>query len=236
MNMLANLKYDDSIEHEKDTISTYQVFDSNIYDVTIKYAYLQKSRAGALGLHLAFDIDGKEYREALYVTNRNGDNFYKDQNGNKHYLPSFNHADALAAFTCKKPLSELDTESKIIKLYNYDAGKEIPTEVPMITAMLDKPVKLGVIKQKEFKQINDGSGNYVDSDEIREVNKLDKVFRSSDSMTTAEVRAEADKAEFADQWLSKWQGQVRDKTANKQPQTSTSSSNQIGKTTASLFD
>lgn len=233
MNMLANLTYDENISHETDSTGGYFVFDSDLYAATVKCAYLQKAKSGALGLHLVFNINDNEYKETLYVSNRNGENFYKDKQGNKHYLIGFNHADALAAFTCKKPLSALETENKVVKLYNYETKSEVPTEVPMITEMLGKPVKLGIIKKKEFKQAKDSDGNYVDTDETREINNIDKVFRDSDNKTTAELRAKVGEAEFYKNWLSKWQGVVKDTTGNKQP--SKASQQTSSKPVSSLF-
>lgn len=233
MGLLSDLKYDDKIETESDVLGGYKVFDSDVYEATIKYAYLQKSRHGSLGLHTAFDINGTEFRESLYITTRNGDNYYTTQDGTKHYLPSFNHADALALFTCHKPLSELDTESKVIKLYDYEQKKEVPTEVPMITEMLNKPVKLGIIKERKFKQVKNNDGNYVDGDEVQEINTINKVFSAKDNRTTAEVRAKQSEAEFHDKWLEKWKGEVKDTTGNKK--TGGSKPPNSGKPVSSLF-
>lgn len=211
MSALSKLKYDSSVNQEKDMVGgSYTVLDSNIYTGTVKYAYLQASKSGALGLHTAFDIDGKEYSEVFYLTTKEGKNYYTTKDGIKNYLAGFNHADALALFTTGKPLSELDTEEKSIKLYNFEQAKEVPTSVDMITDMIGKEVKLAIIKKLEFKkkQVN---GEYVETGETREVNTIDKVFSSKDTRTTAEVRAEKE-AEFYEKWLEKNKDQVRDTT------------------------
>lgn len=108
--------------------------------------------------------------------------------------------------------------------------KEVPTEVPMLTAMIGKTVKLGILKEKVFKQTKDNSGNYVDTDETREQNSINKVFSAKDNRTVNEVRAEIDSAQFMNDWLEKWEGQVSDKTANKKPTASAPA-----KKTSSLF-
>lgn len=214
MSLLSNLKYDDSIKLEKDSVgSVYSVLESDIYSASVKYAFIKASLSGALGLHVAFDIDGKEYTETFYMTTKEGNNFYTTKDGTKNYLVGFNHADALALFTTGKPISELGTEEKVIKLYNYEQGKEVSTSVDMITDMLGKQVKLAIIKKLEFKKTKQ-NGEYVETEETKETNSIDKIFSFNENRTTAEVRAKKE-AEFYQKWLDKNKDQVRDTTANK---------------------
>lgn len=217
MSFLANLNYDDNIKDEKDTVaSAFSVFASDVYEATIKYAYLSQAQSGAGAVNFEFDIDGKTYKETMYVTNKQGQNYYERQ-GERHYLPSFIHADAISLFATGEPLSKQKQENKVINLYNFDAQKEVPTEVPMLTGMLNKKVKLGILKELVYKQTKDNSGNYVDTDETREQNRINKVFSAKDGRTVNEVKAESKEANFITTWLEKWQGEVSDKTTNKKP-------------------
>lgn len=232
MSLLANLKTDDTIQDDKDTLGGgYRALDSDIYTGTIKYAYLQNSQSSkALAINLSVDIDGTEFKETLWISNRDGKNFY-EKDGKKNYLPSFTTANSIALFACQKELSDLDTEPKVLNLYNWEHKKEVPTEVPCITALHGKPVTLGIIKEIRPKQVKNSQGNYVDSDETKEVNTISKVFHPENHKTVAECKAKADKAQFYEVWLDKYKGYVNEiapKTANK-PSTSTS------KSVASLF-
>lgn len=215
MSALSKLKYDTSVNQETDRLGgSFSVLASDIYTGTIKYAYIQASKTGSLGLHTAYDIDGKEYSETFYMTTKEGKNFYTTKEGTKNYLAGFNHADALALFTTGEPISELDTEEKVIKLYNYEQKKEVPTNVDMVTGMVGKPINLAIIKKLEFKKTKQDNGEYVDTTETRETNSIDKIFSTKDNRTTAEVRGEF-KAKFYQDWLTKNKDQVRDTTSGK---------------------
>ena len=50
------------------------------------------------------------------------------------------------------------------------------------------------------------------SGETRDENEIDKFFRASDRMTTAEIRAQATEAVFASSWEKKWSGKTRDRS------------------------
>lgn len=232
MSLLANLKTDDTIQDDKDTLGGgYRALDSDIYTGTIKYAYLQKSQSSkSLAINLSVDIDGVEFKETLRISNRNGENFY-EKNGKKNYLPSFTTANSIALFACQKELADLDTEPKVLNLYSWEHQKEVPTEVPCITALHGKTVTLGIIKEIRPKQVKNSQGDYVDTDETKEVNTISKVFHPENHKTVAECKAKADKAQFYEVWLDKYKGYVNEiapKTANK-PSTNTS------KSVASLF-
>ena len=54
---------------------------------------------------------------------------------------------------------------------------------------------------------------YQPTGETRDENEIDKFFRASDRKTTAEIRAQVEEAKFADTWLEKWQGKVKDKSS-----------------------
>lgn len=211
MSLLSNLKTSTTVQDEKDVLGgTFTVLDSDIYTGTIKYAYLQQAQSSsAMSLNLCVEIDGKEYKETLWMTNKNGDNFYVAKDGNQNYLPGFTVANNIALFTCQKPLSELNTEDKILKLYNYEQKQEVPTQVPCITDMHGKDIALAIMKEVRPKQQKNDAGVYVDTTETREANSIQKVFHPTKHLTVAEIKAQADKPEFYDRWLEKNKGQVR---------------------------
>lgn len=234
MSLLSNLKTDSSIQEDKDVLGGgYKAFDSDIYDGVIRYAYLQKANSSnALSLNLCVDIDGKEYKETMWISNRNGDNYY-EKDGNKNYLPSFTIANHIALFTCQKELSNLDTEEKVISIYNWEQRKEVPTAVPCITDLHGKKVSLAIMKEIVNKQTKDASGNYVPTDETKEQNNIVKVFHPENHKTVVECKAKAEQPEFYEKWLEKNKGQIKDNTT-KSSLSMTNKTNQ-SKSVSSLF-
>lgn len=226
MSLLSGLTYDNDIQQEQDVLggSKFSPVESGVYDATIKYAYLKKSKGGALGLNLGFELDsGKEYTETLYVTSgdsKGNKNFYVNQQGEKRFLPGFVNADAISLFAAQKPLGEMDTEPKVVKIYDFELGKEKPEEVPMITAFIGKQVKLAIKQKLEDKRIKADNGEYVPSGETRTTNEIDKVFHPTNGMTVPEIRAKAESAEFIESWKKKWDGKVQDTSTAKKAEQS----------------
>ena len=241
MGVLANLTTDDSIKGGKDTVGGgYAPKPSGVYDGVIKVAYLSKSTGGATAVNLIVGMGDSEYRETVYITNKEGKNFYIDKNdGAKNYLPGFNTINDIALLTAQRELSQLDTERKVVKLWNTEQAKEVPTEVECITAMHGKPIKLGILEEITFKNVKQGN-EYVPSNELRTSNVISKVFHPTNSKTVNECRAKAETAEFIDKWKAKWDGKPNDKTTGKAPQaTATPRSAAAPSTTkaaASLFN
>lgn len=223
MSLLAGLTTDDSIKESKDTVGGgYSAKPSAVYDAVIKAAYITVATSGAKAVNLIADIDGGEYRETIYITNKKGQNFYLSDDGTKNYLPGFTTVNDLALLTTGQPLANANTEKKVLKIWNKDQNKEVPTEVDCITALHGKPVKLGILEEITFKQAKDGNGNYVDTTETRTSNVINKVFHASTGKTVNEYKAKTEAAEFIDKWKAKWDGKPNDKTAGKTPKGSAS--------------
>lgn len=216
MNMLASLATDSSIADEKDSVGGNGPLDSGLYKVIISMAYLTKSAGGALGLVLTFKTeDNKDVRQTLWMTSgtAKGAKNYYEKDGEKHYLPGFLHANSIALLATGKEISQLETETKVVKVYSAEAKSEVPTKVEVPMDLLNKEVILGLIRQTVDKtKKNESTGVYEPTGETRDENELDKVFRARDRMTTAEIRAQAESATFIDTWSAKWSGKTRDKS------------------------
>lgn len=216
MNMLASLATDDTIANERDSVGgDFSPFDSGAYKFTVDLAYLGKAASGALSLNVTLKTeDGRELRQTFWMTSGTdkGCKNYFEKDGEKRYLPGFVAANALCLLTVGKEISALDTEEKVIKLWNYESKSEVPTKVPMIVDLLGQEIVAGVLKQTVDKnRKNEVTGKYEATGETREENEIDKFFRARDNKTTAEIRAQAEEAVFFDQWKAKWEGKVKNK-------------------------
>jgi hypothetical protein len=215
MSLLKSLTTDDSISNERDSVGGGFVLDSDAYLSKIEVAYLNKASSDALGLVLVATTEkGKKISQTLWMTSgkeKGCKNYYEDKQGQKQYLPGFLHANALSLLTLGKEISELETETKVVKAYNKEAKAEIPTKVEMLTELIGQQVIIGVLKQVVDKTVKTPTG-YAPTGEVREQNEIDKIFRASDMKTTAEIRAKAE-AEFYGKWVEKNRGQVVNKTS-----------------------
>lgn len=126
-------------------------------------------------------------------------------------------------------MNEQATEPRVINLYDFNAKKELPKEVPMLMDMVGKQVKLAIslnLVDKTAK--DDNTGKYKPTGETKEENSITKVFHPVSNKTVPEVKA-GQEASFHDAWLDKNKGQVFNKTSKTQPSTATKT------TTSSLF-
>ena len=216
MSILSALATDNSIQSEKDSVgASFGPVDSGLYNSTVMLAYLKTAASGALALELELKSDaGQIIRQTLWMTSgtaKGGKNYYEDKEGQKHYLPGFVIANSLALLTVGKEIGQLETETKVINAYSYEAKADVPTKVEMFTDLLGTQAIAGVIRQTVDKNVKNDDGIYVPSGETRDENEIDKFFRMRDRMTTAEIRAQADKAVFVDTWAEKWADKVRNK-------------------------
>lgn len=221
MNMLASLKTEEKVAEDKDVLGGGNgPVDSGAYTAKVGMAYVAKSKGGALGLFLTLLVtigqDTKEVRQTLWMTSGDakGNKPYYTKDGENYPLPGFSQANSLAALATGKEMSDLDTEEKVIKLYDFDAKAEVLTKVQAVTDLIGKEIVVGIIKQTVDKTKDNGSGVYEATGETREENEIDKFFCARDgfeNMTTTEIKAKAEKAEFYTAWTEKWTGVTRNK-------------------------
>ena len=209
--MFGNLTTD-GLQESQDRLGGISVFSTDIYIGTVKALYAGKSSGGATSVTLIADLNGKEYTETLYVTNKDGQNWFanKQDNTKKVPLPGFTVVDDICLIATGEPLATQETEEKVIKVWDSEAKKEMPKSVPMIIAALGKPIALGIQKTLANKQKKEGT-EYVPTAETREENHIDKIYHPELKLTVAEARAGQDVAQFWDAWLLKNKDQVRDK-------------------------
>jgi len=217
--IFSNIESGSDIVEGDDSIGGAVLKDSAVYPMTVKLAFITTSASGAMcmNMHLVDKEKPKEvYKEQQYFTSgtaKGGKNFYV-KDGVKHYLPGYNITNALCLLTVGEELKALKDriETKTINLYDSTAGKEIPTEVPMVMPLIGKEIAVGIIKQVVDKRAkNAGTGKYEPTGETREENEVDKLFHISDGRTVAEIRAGEPTALFLAKWKNKWEGQVRNR-------------------------
>lgn len=214
MSLLSALASDASIAQESDSVGGNSALESGLYPMKIVMAYLNKAGSGALGLVLTLKTGSREVRQTLWMTSgtaKGGKNYY-EKDGEKHFLPGFNHANALALLTNGVEISAMETETKVVKVYSPEAKAEVPTKVDVLTDLLGKDILVGLIKQKVDKTKKNDNGIYMATGETREENEIDKLFRAEDRMTTSEIRAGSETATFVDTWDAKWSGLTKDKS------------------------
>jgi hypothetical protein len=217
MSILDTLVTDASINDEVDRIGGFQPLESDLYTLTIEHAFVTAAASKALALNVHFKTDdGRQLRSQFWMSsgeNKGCKNYYINKQGEKHYLPGFNQANALCLLTVGKEIGRLKTEPKVIPLYDPSKGAEAPTRVEMLTPLLGKTVIAGVIKQIVDKRAKSAdTGQYEPTGETRIENEVDKFFRAKDRFTVAEIRAQLKAPEFIDQWKEKWVGETKDKS------------------------
>lgn len=216
MSLFKNIKTDESIKNETDSLGSSGPLDSGAYLAKISLAYAIVAASGATGVVLHLNIDKREIRQTLWITSgkeKGNKNYYETKDGERKYLPGFNLFQSLCLLTIGKEVHEMDTESKVIKLYNPETKKEEPTEVEVLVELLNQEIYAGILKQTVDKTAKGDDGKYHPTGESRDENEIDKFFRERDKMTTAEIRAGAEEPTFFNQWEAKWKGVARDRRA-----------------------
>lgn len=209
-NPFGNLS-NDGLEAARDVLGGGGVFESGVYDGTIALAYAGKSQGGAQFLAVHVQIGDKQYRETMYVTNKNGQNYW-ERDGKKNPLPGYTTANDICLMSTGYDLPSQDFQEKVVNLYDFDAKAEVPKKVMVAVDLIGKPITLAILKNLENKtKKNEATGQYEPIAETRETNTIDKVFHSETGKTASEFVAKKD-PEFKDKWATKNTGRVIDKS------------------------
>jgi len=205
----------EGLEESKDVAGgAYQALPSDIYSAVIKLAYAGKSRSSdARSVTFHADINGTEYRETVWITSGKGVNYYvsKEDGKTRIPLPGFSTIEELCLLATQEPLSAQTTEEKVVKLYNFEERKEVPTPVQVLTSLIGKEVNLGILREIVDKTARDDSGNYVPTGETRTQNVTSKVFHPESNKTVNEYRHEVKDPEFYETWIAQNQGKDRNR-------------------------
>jgi hypothetical protein len=203
----GNLKIDDDVKLDEDTVGGGSfTWESGVYDVVVDMAYLNESKGGAMGLTLTLLNGKKKLKETLWITSgkaKGQKSTYIDQKGTKRPLPGYTQGLNLCMTAIDSTLEDAAhaSEAKTINIYNFDAKKEQPTNMDhVMTNLIGKQVKVGVIKRIENKRGNDGSGKYIDLPETREVNVISQFFYADSGLSVMEKAKGETDAKFITEW------------------------------------
>lgn len=217
MNMLASLKSDVKVAADSDVLGGSRVLDTDIYAATLDAVFTGMSDSGAMNVTIHAKTDsGQEIKQTIYITSNKekGQKTYYTKNDVNYPLPGFSVINNIAQLAVGKDISELETENKIVKVYDFKQSKEVMKEVPMIVDLVGKKVEFAIMKEVVDKEKSDGNGGYAATGETREQNEIVKVFclrEGFEHQTASEIRDKVGAAEFHPEWLKKNKGTVRNK-------------------------
>lgn len=206
-------------QEERDSVG-FKVYDSALMKFTIKAAYLNDYPGGSKGLFVEMeDEEGNKYTESdcVWSLKTKGPTYKDKKTGKLKELIGFSKLNSLGKLLVGKDLENSVFEKKVHEVYNKDAGEKIPTALPTLVEWTDKVVYAGMIRQTENKQTKSGD-KYVDTNETRDVNFIDKWF-NEDKRSLLEVVAnsklgedEQKPATFFQDWINANEGKTRDKS------------------------
>lgn len=213
MSMFANLAdQQKDAEKEKDVLGGRRpMLPTDAYGAKIEVVYATKSSGGANALNFVFKVGDQTFRSTQYITSKKGESFYMTKDNKKAPLPGYALANALTKLAAGKEIPALVFEDKIVKIYDFDAKKEVPTTLPVAVELSGLDIEIGIELVLQNKRAKDQAGNYVDTPETKEVNEWTRVFHPVSGQTSSEYDAQRP-AEFKAAWLAKFKGVVRDET------------------------
>lgn len=196
---------------EKEVDFSKRTLDTDVYGGVIKMIFAGQAASGARFVTLQAKLDnGKDYSETVYLSNKEGKNTYT-KDGKEYYLPGFLLINNLAIMTTGKPLMELEdgVETRTVKLYDYDAKKEVPTDVPAIVPMIGKRILIA-IQEEEYEKTkrNDATKAYEGTGEYAVKNVIVKAFDPETKKTAVEMRDDKEASQH-DSWLAAFKGKLK---------------------------
>lgn len=208
---LDNLKIDSDAEQDGDFIPAPDghLLSSGIYPMEIEMAYVDLSKGGAMGLFLTLKDEDFQtpVKQTIWMTSgdaKGNRNYYIDAEGKKKILPGMAQAEHIAKITTGKSFSDLDTEDKIVKVWDSKAGTEKPTKVRAVTDLIGQKLVVGLLKKVENRNVRTSDGQYRPVNKKRYFNEIGKLFYP-DGLTVSEKEAGGSEPGFINQWKEKYE-------------------------------
>jgi hypothetical protein len=222
------------------------LWESGVYDTNIKLAYLTQTSGGAYFLNVELEKAGEKFgriRDKWCVKSGNekgNKTYYISKDGKKQPLPGYQTAKSLCLAVTGEDFDTNMTkvEKKVIKVWDFKEGKEMPSEYPVITNLINQKVKVAVRQVIEDKRTQNSKGVWVASGDTKPVNQC-QFFGNIDTGKTAEELKNNKDAAVMDKWATKNTGIVVDKST-KSSKAQDSAADIMGDTSppaqGSLFD
>jgi hypothetical protein len=209
----GNFEKDDSIVDDTRDASPVKrnwIKDAGVYPAVIDLAYTKYGQNGAKLLVVHFKEDIPEgavtIRHTYVCTKNNGDRFIYS-NGQKRYLRGWSEAEHLCQLSAKKGLLDVEFEEKTIELYDFDAGSNMPTKVPVCMDLLGKKVQIAIKKIRKNKRRKEGA-DWIETSDEKLSNELVKVFDTS-GRTFHEAKGGMPPT-WREQWVKENAGKLED--------------------------
>ena len=197
------------VEAEKDF--SKRTVDTDIYAATIKMIFAGQSKSGARNVTIQLKLaNGKDYNETIYLSNKEGKNTY-EKDGKEYFLPGYLLVNNMALMATNKGLFDLaaDVETRTVKLYDFDAKKEVATDVQAVVPLIGKQVLVAIQEEEYAKsKLNDTTKKYEPTGEYGIKNVIVKVYDPETKQTAVEIRDEKPAAQYAT-WLEANQGKLK---------------------------
>ena len=237
MNMMTSFKQPTSVQTTSiERIGGDFTLESGVYPFTVDMVYMHQSSTNAVGFNVTLiTADKKTLKETFYIKSGDtkGNKTYYTKDNINYPLPGYAVADSMCIALLGLPLHEsLATEKKVVKVYNFDEKKEVPTEVPVVIGLLGKSGTVAVHKIKENKRSKNAAGQWVPTDKVRTFNEC-KFFGNAEGKTAEEIKADSPAAVLTE-WAEVHTGVTVDKT-NSTKSTPPSVANTGSTTVSDLF-
>jgi len=199
------------------------LWESGVYDTTIKMVYLNQTASEAVFFNVILEKNNgnmAELRDNFCIKSgkaKGNKTYYEDKKtGKKRPLPGYSIAESM----CRGATGEdLDTcmksvEKKTVKVWNPELKKQVNAERPVIMSLVGKSTKVAVHQVIEDKQAQNANGDWVSTGESKTINQC-KFFGNTEGKTADEIRDNTPAVMF-DKWATKNTGAVIDKSTKGQ--------------------
>jgi len=179
------------VEVEEETLASGGlVKDTGAYDFIVEMAYGGVSKGGAYFIDVKLKTEnGQRMNVKEYITSGTEKGvrpYYIDKDGKQKALPGYSKMNALDILLTGNTAQYPATETKTIPLYNYDAEKDVPTQVEVVTGWIGKPITGLVRCAREFKRAQNEKKQWVDTTETKEVAEVIHFVDSVTGQTRSE--------------------------------------------------
>lgn len=204
MNDFLNINRGGATQKTESVGGGRRVFESDVYEATIKQVYLDAYDSGAKFASVTLTIDGSDYEERLLLTNRDGQGFWTDKEGKPVQFAGLTRFDELMFATGHPQIGPGN-----VRMWDKSANAFILKQHPTVLNAAGQKILVALLKVVENKQVKGQNGRYVKVNEKQTVNSIEKVARQ-DRQTAIEAANNVNPPAFLDAWTAKWKDVTKD--------------------------
>lgn len=165
---------------QEQSIPRTNVLPSDVYQITVESAFFKESPTGRVGVEVLFKEPKANWnhRKTYWITSdaESGRTNYYERDGKQIAYRGLVDLGELTQSACNKTPHEMKRQNKMINIWDWNSNSMQLQKKLVMPELFNKTVTMLLHQVKRNKRVQDASGKWVDSPDIRDENEIVRVY------------------------------------------------------------